>query len=480
MSSSLWTNMEIEGATNASTDGRNWSASGVSIDSRKVQPKDIFIAFKGSRVDGHCYVADAFEKGAAVAIVERKIDGLSEERPILIVENVQKALFQIACLARNRSEAEFVAVTGSVGKTSSKNLLAKALAQFDSVHATIGNLNNHIGAPLSLARLNASSRFAVFELGMNNTGEISLLSNLMRPKVALITNVHGVHLEQLKTERAIAEAKSEIFNGLLENGSAVLNQDSPWINLLKSRAEKKGIKNIITFGEDKKSDVQLLDWQSGEGKSFVKIQLNNEPYQYVLSEAGKHRALNSVGVLAVVHALGLDIRHAAECFKSISTPVGRGGQKNIDLTTGETFCLVDESYNASPVAMKSAFSVLKSMKPGPGGRKIIVIGDMLELGKDALKLHAELIDDLLAAKPDVVFTVGKLMFELHKLLPNGLFGAHGATSIDVADQVANLIRAGDLVLVKGSLGTNMAPIIAAINSKSSENTSCSEPSGGRE
>ena len=148
---------------------------------------------------------------------------MSEESPVLIVANVQKALVQIACLARKRSEAKFVAVTGSVGKTSSKNLLAKALAQFDKVHATIGNLNNHIGAPLSLARLNGSSRFAVFELGMNNTGEIAFLSNLIRPKVALITNVHGVHLEQLKTERAIAEAKAEIFNGLSENGSVVLN-----------------------------------------------------------------------------------------------------------------------------------------------------------------------------------------------------------------------------------------------------------------
>ena len=480
MSRSLWTNMEIEGATKAHTDGRKWSAAGVSIDSRKVQPKDIFIAFRGSRVDGHCYVADAFEKGAAAAIVERKIDGLSEESPVLIVANVQKALVQIACLARKRSEAKFVAVTGSVGKTSSKNLLAKALAQFDSVHATIGNLNNHIGAPLSLARLNGSSRFAVFELGMNNTGEIAFLSNLIRPKVALITNVHGVHLEQLKTERAIAEAKAEIFNGLSENGSVVLNQDNPWIDFLKSRAEKKGIKNIITFGEDKKSDLQLLEWQPGEGKSFVKIQLKNETHQYVLSETGKHRALNSVGVLAVVHALGLDIQHAAKCFKSISTPVGRGGQKHINLTTEETFCLVDESYNASPVAMKSAFSVLKSMKPGPGGRKIIVIGDMLELGDDALKLHVELLDDLLAAKPDIVFTVGRLMFELHKLLPTGVFGAHGAKSIDVADQIANLIKAGDLVLVKGSLGTNMAPIIAAINSKGLENTNCSESNGGNE
>ena len=199
-----------------------------------------------------------------------------------------------------------------------------------------------------------------------------------------------------------------------------------------------------------------------------------------MSETGKHRALNSVGVLAVVHALGLNIQHAAQCFKSISTPFGRGGQKNINLTTGETFCLVDESYNASPVAMKSAFSVLKSMKPGPGGRKILVIGDMLELGEDALKLHVELLDDLLAAKPDIVFTVGKLMFELHKLLPTGVFGAHGVKSIDVADQIANLIRAGDLVLVKGSLGTNMAPIIAAINSKGLENTNCSESNGGNE
>ena len=197
-----------------------------------------------------------------------------------------------------------------------------------------------------------------------------------------------------------------------------------------------------------------------------------------MSETGKHRALNSVGVLAVVYALGLDIQHAAKCFKSISTPVGRGGQKNISVTTGETFCLVDESYNASPVAMKSAFSVLKSMKPGPGGRKIIVIGDMLELGKDALKLHLELINDLLAAKPDIVFTVGKLMFELHKLLPIGVFGAHGDKSTDVADQIANLIRAGDLVFVKGSLGTNMAPIIAAINSKGLENTNFSESNWG--
>ena len=284
MKNSLWTNVEVENATNALTTGVIWNAEGICIDSRKVQPRDIFVAFKGNRVDGHSYVLDAFKKGAVAAIVEREIEGLKEENPLLIVENVQEALAQLACSARNRSAADVIAITGSVGKTSSKNLLAKALSQFDSVHSTIGNLNNHIGAPLTLARLNVSSRFAVFELGMNHSGEIELLSKLIRPKVAMITNVHGVHLEQLKTERAVAEAKGEIFQGLTEGGSVVLNQDNAWTEFLKSDAKKRDIQKIITFGEDIKSDLQLVEWQPRKEKSLVTIKHDRKTYKYVLSE----------------------------------------------------------------------------------------------------------------------------------------------------------------------------------------------------
>ena len=478
MNNSLWTNVEVENATNALTTGVIWNAEGICIDSRKVQPRDIFVAFKGNRVDGHSYVLDAFKKGAVAAIVEREIEGLKEENPLLIVENVQEALAQLACSARNRSAADVIAITGSVGKTSSKNLLAKALSQFDSVHSTIGNLNNHIGAPLTLARLNVSSRFAVFELGMNHSGEIELLSKLIRPKVAMITNVHGVHLEQLKTERAVAEAKGEIFQGLTEGGSVVLNQDNAWTEFLKSDAKKRDIQKIITFGEDIKSDLQLVEWQPRKEKSLVTIKHDRKTYKYVLSENGKHRALNSVGVLACVHALGLDIERAAESFKEIATPIGRGGQSNISLPNGGAFCLIDESYNASPVAMKAALSALKTMKPDAGGRRLIVIGDMLELGKNASKLHTEMLEDLLAVKPDIVFTVGRLMWELRQLLPHEICGGHGQKSSDIANEVAGEIRAGDLVLVKGSLGTDMASIINAIHALNSRGSDASKPRKG--
>ena len=257
-----------------------------------------------------------------------------------------------------------------------------------------------------------------------------------------------------------------------------MNQDNAWTEFLKSDAKKRDIQKIITFGEDIKSDLQLVEWQPRKEKSLVTIKHDRKTYKYVLSENGKHRALNSVGVLACVHALGLDIERAAESFKEIATPIGRGGQSNISLPNGGAFCLIDESYNASPVAMKAAFSALKTMKPDAGGRRLIVIGDMLELGKNASKLHTEMLEDLLAVKPDIVFTVGRLMWELRKLLPHEICGGHGQKSSDIANEVAGEIRAGDLVLVKGSLGTDMASIINAIHALNSRGSDASKPRKG--
>ena len=462
MSDALWTDEQAARAMNGLLVGGKWRAAGVSIDSRQVQPGDIFLAFPGNRVDGHAFVADALSRGAAAAVVERTVDGLSGNPSLIIVENVAEALTGLAIAARKRSVAKFIAITGSVGKTSTKNSLAVGLGEFSKVHSTVGNLNNHIGVPLSLARLHPSSRFAVFELGMNQSGEILELSKLVRPEVAMITNVHSVHLQHFKNESAIADAKGEIFFGLEENGLIVLNQDNQWTSNLVIKANELGFRNIVTFGRDQRAHVQLVKLESEQSKSLVTIKLEDRFITYGLNEVGEHRALNSVGVLACVYALDLDVEHAAKAIQQTAVSSGRGNLIEVPLAKGGSILLIDESYNASPIAMKAAFSVLKEMQPNTPGRKIVVIGDMLELGDDGPWLHADLANHLLGAKPDLIFTVGNLMMQLRASLPTHLCGSHAIQSTDIASEIASELRAGDLILVKGSFGMDMASIVCAI------------------
>jgi UDP-N-acetylmuramoyl-tripeptide--D-alanyl-D-alanine ligase len=462
MTAPLWTDIEAAGATGGTLSGAAWTASGVVIDSRKVSPGDLFVALPGERVDGHDFVAGALARGAAAAMVERIPGNVGDRAPLLVVDDALQGLTKLGVTGRARSVAKVIGVTGSVGKTGTKEALSRALSVAGETHASAGNLNNHIGAPLSLARLPRTAAYAVLEMGMNHAGEIAPLSRMIRPHLAIVTNVAPVHIGFFETERDIALAKAEIFEGVEPGGIAVLNLDNEWYSVLAERARECGIGRIIGFGRDPRAESRLINARSDLDGSLVEADIAGRVTRYQLDAIGEHWAFNSVGVLACAHALGLDIDASAAAIRRVSAGRGRGGQVEIALAGGGALRLIDESYNASPAAMRAAFSVLALTGPSGTGRRIAVLGDMRELGEHGTDLHAGLAEDLLAASPSRVYTVGPLMRALRARLPRSIRGAHGDVCTDIAALISNELGAGDVVLVKGSLGTNMAPVVAAI------------------
>jgi UDP-N-acetylmuramoyl-tripeptide--D-alanyl-D-alanine ligase len=462
MMKTLWTSKVVLEVTGGVSYGPKWAATGISFDSRSINPGDLFFALTEGRRDGHEFVFDALVKGAAAVIVEKLPDNREEDQPFLLVESVFEALQKLAMESRSRSSAEIIAVTGSVGKTGTKDALAMVLANFDEVHATTGNLNNHLGVPLSLAKMPKTTRFGVFELGMNHAREIKVLSKLVKPNLAIITNVNPVHLEHFANEKSIALAKAEIFLGMDDRAKVVLNLDNKWGGLLVEKAINAGISQITTFGRNAAADVRLCALETNGNGSFVEIEIAGTRFQYVLDAVGEHLAYNTVGIMACIHALGLEIQVAADFLRHTRPARGRGEQREIFLSSGGSLKLIDESYNASPASMRASFSVLGLSQPLVKGRRIAVIGDMLELGRTSSFLHADLFDDLIAAKPDLVVTIGALMKKLHNKLPKTLHSMHADNSIDIANSLFDELRAGDVVLVKGSLGSNMSSIILAI------------------
>ena len=461
MTAPLWTSDDVVRATRGTAHGAPWQATGVAIDSRAVVAGDLFIAIPGERFDGHTFVAQALAAGAVAAVVSHRPAELADDARLVVVYDTMAALVDLARAARDRSSATVVSVTGSVGKTGTKEALGVALAGFGQTHVSGGNLNNHIGAPLSLARLPASARYAVLELGMNHKGEISPLSRLVRPHLSIITNVEAVHIEFFDSEAGIAAAKAEIFEGMHRGGDAVLNRDNPWFEHLADHARGREL-SIFSFGRDERADARLLDAEVGSDGSRVRLRINGWEIDYELAAVGAHWAFNSVGVLAAIHALELDVEQAARAIGRIVAGRGRGAQSLIALPDGGGYTLIDESYNANPASMRAALSVLGLARVSGTGRRIAVLGDMRELGARGPALHAGLGDDVLAAAPSMVFTVGPLMLHLREQLPADLLGQHADRSGDIAGTVAVDVRDGDVVLVKGSLGTRMAPIVAAL------------------
>lgn len=457
----LWTSKEAADATGGRAT-REWEAASVFIDSRKVEEGGLFIAIKGERFDGHAYVQDAIEKGAAAAVVAAdSIVAADEMLPLLIVEDTFEALRALATTARNRSAAKIVAVTGSVGKTGTKEALALALSRQGRCHSTKGNLNNHFGLPLTMANMPKDTDFGVYELGMNHAGEIDALSRLLRPHVAVITTVQAVHLEFFDSVLGIADAKSEIFNGLDRDGTAVLNRDHPLFHHIRARALEAGVTNIIGFGAHGDADVRLVNCVLHDKGSSVTASIKGTVVEYRLGAPGRHWIMNSLAVLAAIDALGADAVVAAEAMKDLAPGSGRGATIKVGLETGE-FTLIDESYNASPVSVRAAIEVLAHSRPDKGGRRIAVLGDMLELGASSRALHAALARDLEGHAIDLVFTAGPHMEALHDALPDNMKGGHGEDSTALEPLVSQAVRSGDLVMVKGSLGSRMAVIVKAL------------------
>ncbi len=453
----LWTAAEAADATGGRAT-RDWTAGGVSIDSRTVGPGDLFVALAGPNFDGHDFVADALAKGAAAALVARVPLGVAEGAPLLLVGDTMTALEALGRASRRRSAAQIIGVTGSVGKTGTKEALQRALERQGASFASAGSLNNQWGVPLSLARMPRETQWGVFEMGMNHPGEIEALSRLVRPDVALITTIEPAHLGHFPSLEAIADAKAEIFAGMEARGAAVLNRDNVYFPRLAAAARAHGITRILDFGTHPDATVRLIDSHLYATASAVTASVMGEIVDYCIAVPGQHWVMNSLAVLGAVKAARGDVGAAAAAMSSLQPLDGRGRRHKI-AAGGGTAELIDESYNASPASMRAALAVLGAMIPGKGARRIAVLGDMLELGDDAPRLHADLARPITAGGVALVFTVGPNMRALYDALPKRLRGGHAASSAEMAEIIARRVRSGDIVTVKGSYGSRMAEVV---------------------
>ena len=462
----LWTARDAALATGAvPVPGASWSAAGVSIDTREVAKDDLFVALKGPRFDGHDFVGTALANGAAAAMVDRPMPDADPTR-LLAVPDTQAGLEALAVAARARSAARIVAVTGSVGKTGTKEALATLLGAQGITHASSGNLNNQIGMPLSLARMPAATAFGVFEIGMNHAGEIAPLSAMLRPHVVIITNVEAVHLEYFADIEAIADAKAEIFAGLGADGVAILNRDNPQFARLSAKAKLCGIARIWSFGEAADAEGKLDSVALDPSGSTVAATILGQAVHFRLPLPGRHQAQNALAVLLAVAAVGGDVAVAANALEGLNPVKGRGVVSEIQIAGG-AFKIIDETYNASPAAVRATIAVLGMTPPGPGGKRIVALGDMLELGEGGPAAHAGLADALIAAGIDRVFTAGPLMRHLQDAIPARMQAGHAADSKALGPLVAASAGPGDIVLVKGSAGSRMAAVVTALRERAS-------------
>lgn len=456
MSDILWSAKDASLVTGGKTAGA-WVSSGLSIDSRTVKPGDLFIAIKGDSSDGHGYAASAIEKGASAIVVSHEIPGILAEKQ-LIVADTFKALQDLGQASRARTGAKIIAVTGSVGKTGTKEMLAAAFSTIGQTHASIKSYNNHWGVPFTLSSMHAGCDYGIFEVGMNHAHEITPLSEMIRPDIAIITTVEAVHAGNFENgEEGIADAKAEIFDGMKPGGVAILNADNRWFAHLKEKAAAKNLK-IVSFGEEASADARLTGFLLASNGCRVEVDILGEKIAFTMMSSGKHLALNALAALTAVKLSGGDLQKAAREIGKIEPLPGRGRRELIDLGEKDNpVVLIDESYNASPVAMKAAFKVLAMVDPGRGGRRIAILGDMYELGADSARLHKDLAMPLQAAGVQLVYTSGPLMKNLYDSLPQDKRGAHVDDTKELAKIVPDVLIPGDVVMVKGSRGPGEKP-----------------------
>lgn len=437
----------------------------ITIDSRTAVPGDAFFAIKGDVHDGHAFVGSALERGAALAVVsEAKLPELNPDGRYVVVDDVLKALERLGQAARVRTKAKIVAITGSVGKTSTKEALAAVLGEQGRVHFSPASFNNHWGVPLTLARMPADVDYGVFEIGMNHAGEITPLVGMVAPHVAVVTTVAPVHLEFFDSVASIARAKGEIFSGVVGGGAAVINGDIVETGILLEMARDAGIANIIRFGETSGCESTISQLVLKPDMSVARGVIAGQELTWKVGAPGRHMAINSLAVLTSASLVGADLAIAALTLGELTAPKGRGLQHRLEVGGGEA-TLIDESYNANPASMRAAIDLLAQTVVGLRGRRFAVLGDMLELGETGPALHAALAEDLGRAGIDQVFCAGPLMRSLWLALPPGRQGAWAETSAELKPLVLKAIGPGDAIMVKGSFGSRMGPIVEAIRSK---------------
>ena len=454
MAEPLWTSAEIAAATGGKLSGDAFVASGVSIDTRSIEPGDLFVALGGVR-DGHEFADQARGKGAAGALASQAVSGSA-----VMVDDTLGALERLGGAARERAtRAKRGAVTGSVGKTSVTQAIMAGLKLAGRAHSSVKSYNNHIGVPLTLARMPADTERAVFEIGMNHAEEIRPLTRMVRPHAAVVTTVGPVHTENFPDgETGVAHAKAEIFEGLQPGGVAVLNADDRWFGLLKTEAEKVGAE-VRTFGRAEGCDARLIDFQGDAGHAVVQARFHGKGLDFPILQTGFHWGLNSMAVLLMLEALDVNLSDGLAALGSFEPLEGRGAETTVTLAAGG-FTLIDESYNANPISMASAIATLGARQTA--GRRLVALTDMLELGPQAGAYHAALAEPLAEANVDLAFMAGPLMKSLWDGLPPTRRGGYAETAAALAPLVARAAEPGDVVMVKGSNGSKAGLIAQAL------------------
>ncbi|THD61444.1 UDP-N-acetylmuramoyl-tripeptide--D-alanyl-D-alanine ligase [Phenylobacterium sp.] len=450
----LWTSDEIVQATRGRLEGRAFAATGVSIDTRTLEPGDLFVALGGVR-DGHEFVDQARDQGAAGVLASQPVSGSA-----VIVADTMQALERLGAAARDRAPAaRRGAITGSVGKTSVTQAVMAGLMLAGRAHSSVKSYNNHIGVPLTLARMPRDTERAVFEIGMNHAEEIRPLTAMVRPHAVAVTTVGPVHTENFTDgEAGVARAKAEVFDGLEPGGIAVLNADNAWFGLLKNAARARGAE-VRTFGRAEGCDARLIDFQGAGDHAVVQARFHGKGLDFPILQTGMHWGLNAMAVLLMLEALDVDLGDGLAALGSFEPLAGRGAERTVHLAGG-AFTLIDESYNANPVSMASAIATLGARRTA--GRRIVALTDMLELGPKAAGFHAALAEPLADAHVDLVFAAGPLMKSLWDALPSTRRGGYAETAAALAPQVERAAEPGDVVMVKGSNGSKAGLIAQAL------------------
>ncbi|RJL18315.1 UDP-N-acetylmuramoyl-tripeptide--D-alanyl-D-alanine ligase [Paracoccus siganidrum] len=446
---SLWTAADAAAATGGRAQG-DWEATGVSIDSRTIRQGDLFVALQAAR-DGHDFVAQALERGASAALVSRIPEGVAHDAPLLIVPDVLRGLEDLGRAGRARTQAKVIAITGSVGKTSTKDMARVALAGQGRIHAAEASYNNHWGVPLTLARMPRHTDFAIVEIGMNHPGEIAPLSRMARPHVALITTIAAAHLEAFDGLDGIAREKGAIFQGLQPVGTAVIPEDLPVTQILRDCADAAG---AIVLGFGQHGMARLAQAKPVDGALACRARITGETVDFTLQTTGAHFAMNAVGVLAALGAAGADLREAGRRLGDWQPPKGRGAVEDLGAIR-----LIDDAFNANPASLAAGLATLAGLE---GGRRVAILGDMLELGPDELALHRAVATDPAMDRIDLVHAAGPRMRHLHDALPPAKRGLWAQTAAELADQAAHLARPGDIILIKGSKSSLISTVVDAL------------------
>jgi UDP-N-acetylmuramoyl-tripeptide--D-alanyl-D-alanine ligase len=460
----LWTNQEIAAALALPEESLLWSATGVSIDTRTLKPGDLYIAIKGDTHDGHAFVAQAIEKGAVAAIVDDAV--LPDVQvPQIIVPDTLKALAQLGAFARLRTKATIIAVTGSVGKTSTKELLRHVLSAEGKTFASPASYNNHWGVPLTLAMMPRDCAYGILEVGMNHRGEIAPLASLACPHIGIITAIADAHIGHMESRKAIAEEKSEIFSAATVPNLAIINQDIPEFDVIFDRVKGYGTSQIVGFGKSEKAKARLIDYQSDSTglKGIVTAHVGGQTVTYTLPQPGEHVAMNSLIALALAEALGLDQGQMIRQLESLPAVKGRGERHFIPISGGEIL-LIDDAYNANLASMQAGLSVLAGVPVPPTGRRLAILGEMLELGNLAEDQHQKLMKEVLSHPIDLVFASGGPVVEkvFKENIPTDKAGGYAPNVDELMPLVMNTLCPGDIVFVKGSKGSRVSKIVDAL------------------